>query len=103
MDDNESMCGLCGHAPACGFAESDGVRLCHADDHSCYHRWTVYGERGSTPTVRCYLCGNRVLRGDTELVRYRVPSAARGGTLQGVHRYVRMCKVGHGCKGATDG
>jgi hypothetical protein len=24
------------------------VRLCHSDDHSCYHRWTVYGARPHT-------------------------------------------------------
>ncbi len=42
-------CGLCGHQPACGSASvwnnDRQVFLCHADDHSCYHRWTVYKER----------------------------------------------------------
>ena len=41
-------CGLCGHKivfERCGSAEADGVPLCHADDHSCYQRWTLYGER----------------------------------------------------------
>lgn len=45
-------CALCGHPPVsskCGQASvtEAGVErfLCHADDHSCYHRWTVYGER----------------------------------------------------------
>lgn len=73
-------CALCGHMPACGFAEvvddrdarrerirafMQGfgsildlsgrvlmrrppvkyVRLCHSDDHSCYHQWTVYKKR----------------------------------------------------------
>jgi hypothetical protein len=44
-------CGLCGHEMTrdCGYAgvsegETD-VRLCHADDHSCYIDWTVYGKR----------------------------------------------------------
>ena len=37
--------------------EADGQPLCHVDDHSCYHRWTVYGERPVDvtelpPTVR---------------------------------------------------
>ena len=44
------VCGLCGHDPACGYASvsrEDGVqvRLCHNDNHSCYHLWTVYGRR----------------------------------------------------------
>lgn len=42
-------CGLCGHEPACGSASvTQGVQevwLCHADDHSCYHQWTVYDAR----------------------------------------------------------
>lgn len=42
-------CGLCGHVPACGYAaatlDTRQVRLCHAVSHSCYHRWTVYGDR----------------------------------------------------------
>lgn len=49
------VCGLCGHEitegldPKCGAAGvwrgKTWTRLCHADDHSCYHRWTVYGDR----------------------------------------------------------
>jgi hypothetical protein len=62
-------CGLCGHVSvdhpaerqfASGFLggsvwiEGQSVNLCHTDNHSCYHRWTVYGERpddwsGSSP------------------------------------------------------
>lgn len=45
-------CSLCGHTmtfPACGSASvyENGRRfdLCHADDHDCYHAWTVYGAR----------------------------------------------------------
>lgn len=42
-------CGLCGHKPACGSASVTSgdtqVDLCHEDDHSCYHQWTVYGVR----------------------------------------------------------
>jgi hypothetical protein len=38
------QCGLCGE-PAKGFAMANGIRLCHADERSCYRRWTVYGER----------------------------------------------------------
>lgn len=76
----DSTCVLCGHRPACGFAEviddRDNkrqlrqaflqgvgsildlsgrtlkdrplvryVRLCHADDHSCYNKWTFDGKR----------------------------------------------------------
>lgn len=48
--------------------------------------------------VRCYLCGERRPKADTEVVRHRVSSVTRGGTVQGVNRYVRMCKIGHGCK-----
>jgi hypothetical protein len=46
--DGDERCGLCGHVrnlARCGHANADNVYLCHADDHSCYHRWTVYGER----------------------------------------------------------
>lgn len=48
-------CGLCGHHPACGqasvgSAEGD-VFLCHTDDHSCYHQWTVYDRRPCTYVV----------------------------------------------------
>lgn len=49
-----TKCGYCGHDPACGFAEDRGVRLCHTDDHSCYHRWTVYGERRPASVPRDY-------------------------------------------------
>jgi hypothetical protein len=42
-------CGLCSHtAPGDHSilgAQADGVDLCHSDDHSCYHRWTVMGAR----------------------------------------------------------
>ena len=42
-------CGLCSCNPACGYATvttDDGTqRLCHTDDHSCYHAWTVWGIR----------------------------------------------------------
>jgi hypothetical protein len=37
-------CGLCGQE-ALGYAQANGVRLCHAPERECYHRWTVYGER----------------------------------------------------------
>lgn len=47
---------------------------------------------------KCYLCGEQRPIENTEVVRHRVPSATRGGTVQGVNRYVRMCKVGYGCK-----
>lgn len=43
-------CTLCGHDPSCGYAtvptpDRVDAPLCHTDDHSCYNRWTVYGER----------------------------------------------------------
>lgn len=42
-------CALCEHDPACGSAsvqrDEEIVYLCHEDDHSCYHEWTVYGRR----------------------------------------------------------
>lgn len=46
------ICVLCGHLMTmgkCGSAavwEDDmTVYLCHGDDHDCYKRWTVYGDR----------------------------------------------------------
>lgn len=47
---------------------------------------------------RCYLCKTLRPVEQTEVTRYTVESAGRGGVVQGVKRYVRMCKVGHGCK-----
>jgi hypothetical protein len=52
----QKVCELCGHQMAfevCGYAtvyveEDRAAYLCHADDHDCYHRWTVYHERPST-------------------------------------------------------
>jgi hypothetical protein len=29
----------------CGSAAVGPIPLCHHDTHSCYRRWTVYGER----------------------------------------------------------
>ncbi len=49
-------------------------------------------------SCRCYLCGEKRPKDATEKVAHRVPSAIRGGTVQGVKRYVRMCRNGHGCK-----
>lgn len=49
MSGETRACALCGHDPACGMAsatrEGEHVHLCHADEHSCYQCWTVYGER----------------------------------------------------------
>lgn len=45
MSDSDSACELCGHEPACGNASAAGHRLCHTDDHSCYHAWTVWDAR----------------------------------------------------------
>ncbi len=45
------ICVLCGHllTTACGRAavweDEITVYLCHGDDHDCYKRWTVFGER----------------------------------------------------------
>lgn len=45
-EQSTDACHLCDHDPACGHARNaDGGRLCHTDDHSCYHQWTVYGRR----------------------------------------------------------
>lgn len=52
--------------------------------------------------VRCYLCHERRPQDETEVTRYRVASSARGGTVQGVYRYVRMCRSGFGCKATTE-
>ena len=46
--DRIPTCPLCGHKivfERCGSATADGVPLCHAADHDCYRRWTLYGER----------------------------------------------------------
>lgn len=48
--------------------------------------------------VKCYLCSTFMPKDETELVPYRVESSGRGGTIQGVIRYVRMCRHGYGCK-----
>jgi hypothetical protein len=52
-------CAMCGHSASDhreGWmgGEADDQPLCHVDDHSCYHRWTVYGARPtvSVPPVR---------------------------------------------------
>lgn len=56
-----------------------------------------YGRQRSV-SVRCYLCGEKRPKADTEVTRHVVQSAARGGTVRGVNRYVRMCRVGKGCR-----
>lgn len=45
-------CALCDHVMTfdrCGFAgateNGERVHLCHADDHDCYHAWTLYDTR----------------------------------------------------------
>lgn len=44
-------CELCGHDNHLSteygstYNSSGKIYLCHTDDHSCYHRWTVHGER----------------------------------------------------------
>lgn len=48
------VCGLCGHEMTlerCGSAAENDTPLCHADDHDCYHRWTVYKERPGEPVI----------------------------------------------------
>lgn len=47
-----TVCGLCGHEMVlerCGYAAVGDVPLCHADDHSCYHAWTVNRTRPGDP------------------------------------------------------
>jgi hypothetical protein len=44
LNPTAQLCALCGDV-ALGYAAADGKRLCHANERSCYHRWTVYGER----------------------------------------------------------
>lgn len=49
MPHGAGPCVLCGHDPACGVsAVGPDQYTCHTDDHSCYHRWTVYGARPDT-------------------------------------------------------
>ncbi len=43
--ETNGKCALCGHEPSCGFAMVNDLYLCHADDHSCYHAWTVWDVR----------------------------------------------------------
>jgi len=57
VEDTSRICELCGHdmsatpgnVSKCGYAAvanlGETIYLCHADDHSCYQRWTVFGER----------------------------------------------------------
>lgn len=85
-----TTCGLCGHSPACGSAEGldelvQRVPLCHADDHSCYHRWTVYKERpeGDGPVSR---------KTDAAAIRERVLSDP--DVQRGVEDYVERCERG---------
>lgn len=49
---DQKTCVLCGHRIAldrfgsAGVGDASGMLpLCHADDHDCYHCWTVYRER----------------------------------------------------------
>ena len=46
---SQKICALCSHVitlDTCGHASVDpNTHLCHADSHSCYHRWTVSKER----------------------------------------------------------
>lgn len=59
----QQPCSLCGHAPSCGMASvwdgkgDEHVRhdLCHDDDHSCYHLWTVYRMRNIGKATPPYL------------------------------------------------
>lgn len=64
-----TRCVLCGHSVThldeegglgdCGFASAYWggvqVRLCHADDHSCYEAWTVRGARPSIERLFRYV------------------------------------------------
>lgn len=60
--DEGATCALCGHAMTlarCGSAgttDPDGtpIRLCHTDDHDCYHLVTVYKVRPGATTNRPY-------------------------------------------------
>jgi hypothetical protein len=66
---NSAVCGLCGHrAPEdheyLG-GEADGVPLCHQDDHSCYHRWTVYGMRPGIYSLTYVSAYRGVMRGES--------------------------------------
>lgn len=47
---DSKVCALCAHeitSETCGSAFVGDLSLCHSGDHSCYDRWTVYGERPS--------------------------------------------------------
>lgn len=50
--EERTVCALCGHTMSLDRCGSAGAHengqtfdLCHADDHDCYRRWTVYSER----------------------------------------------------------
>lgn len=58
-----TSCGLCGHSMEipCGYSHvwskgSGPVYLCHADDHDCYHAWTVWNTRPGDPWPK-FSCG----------------------------------------------
>lgn len=89
-------CTKCGKTWINGTCDSSVSRraLCARTHGGQLHRQ----RQAEMTTARCYLCGERRPKEQTEVARHVVPSAGRGGTVQGVARYVRMCSVGHGCK-----
>lgn len=56
---------------------------------------------------KCYLCGEKMPEKETEVTGYRVSGdrlgqmTTVGGGNAGVLRYVRMCRVGYGCRVPT--
>lgn len=47
-DKYSGACSLCGHTHSVMgtvWVDDEVVLLCHEDDHSCYHAWTVYRMR----------------------------------------------------------
>ena len=91
------ICGLCSHhmtLEACGSGsywskETGQVDLCHADDHSCYHQWTVYGKRPVHPTS---LPWRQVAQALPEFVQWVVQhhGPIRGDELLTQERYYEL-------------
>lgn len=53
---DDKTCALCGHRGFMGASVDENdlcMHLCHEDDHSCYHRWTVYGDRPNGEVDLC--------------------------------------------------
>lgn len=60
--------------------------------------------RCAVAKAKCYLCGENRPKDETEITAYRVSGDRLGqmtivaGGNMGIIRYVRMCRIGFGCR-----